>query len=77
MAESTDINIDANPYGVITSKGYPTWEEYASYTRKLVSLNPYKAIRVYVTDMDIEDEDSITGECTLAYLQLNDGVIAV
>ena len=55
LSTSGDFSVDAFPHGVVTSPGYPEWEELANYQRSLVTLNPYKAIRLYVTDMDIED----------------------
>ncbi len=61
MCDNLDIDVDINPYGIITSRNYPQWEPDVECERRLVSRNPNKAIKFYVTDIDIEDEKFSTG----------------
>ena len=66
------VNVDKYPTGIITSKNYPVWEEFSNYTLNLVSENPEKAIRLYVTDMFMEEHNK---RCDAGYLELDDKVI--
>ena len=74
--DSNGFSIDLAdiPSGVIKSEGYATWKEKVQATGKFLSEDPSKAIRFYITDMDIEDADFSTNECRGSYLELNDKV---
>lgn len=65
------INADNYQYGIIKSRSYPTWEENMDMKKEIVSQNPNKAIKFYLTDIDITDEIYQTG-CTTDYIELSD-----
>ena len=69
-ANTLEIDVDKYPNGIITSENYPAWEEQTNYTVNLVSSNPNKFIKFYLTDMFIEDNK----ECDKAYLEFDDKV---
>lgn len=74
MSDNSNIDADNNQYGVITSRNYPKWEQYADFTRKIASRNPNKVIRFYITDIDIEDPTNFDYECQTGFLELTDGL---
>lgn len=71
-SDSSTIDADNNPFGLVLSQNYPTWEANSNHARVIRSQNPNKAIRFYITDIDIEDPSG--GRCLKASLDLNDGV---
>ena len=66
------INADVIPYGVITSSNYPGWKENSNFQTTIKTNNPYKAVRIYFTDIDIEDP--INNICSKGFLEVDDGV---
>ena len=60
QCDLTDIDVDNNPFGVITSRNYPKWEPNVDCVRRLITRNPSKTIKFYITDIDIEDEQMST-----------------
>ena len=73
MSDNSNIDADNNQYGVLTSRNYPQWEEYADFTKKIVSRNPGKVIRFYITDIDIEGAENLNGDCVNSFVELSDG----
>lgn len=73
IGDSNNIDLDNNPYGLITSENYPNWQKEVIHHRSLVSRNPNKGIKFYLTDIDIKDSNYLTKECDeFEYLMLDD-----
>lgn len=68
------LDLDEKLFGVITSKKYPEWEPAVEYTMKLITRDPTKAMRIYVVDLNIEDDTIYNPDCSNTRLQFNDGV---
>lgn len=67
--DTLNVDVDKYPSGIIKSKNYPVWEELSNYAMKLVSQDPNKAIKFYVTDMFIEE---FSDKCDTAFLEFSD-----
>lgn len=62
MCETTYINADTVAYGVLTSRKYPTWEANVNCVLKIQSSNPNKALKFYITEIDIDESNFYTDE---------------
>lgn len=58
ICEIPSINADLNPNGIILSKNYPTptIDINSQCSIKLLSSNTNKAFKIYITDIELEDE---------------------
>ncbi len=69
---SAPIDADNNRFGLLYNQNYPKWQPNYDFSRRIISQDKNKAIRFYITDIDIEDP--VKQECSLAFVELNDGV---
>jgi len=52
---SAPIDADNNRFGLLYNQNYPKWEPNYDFSRRIISQDKNKAIRFYITDIDIED----------------------
>lgn len=54
MCTNSIVNADSVKYGLVTSKTYQTIDKNADCTMNIVSNDPFKAIKFYITDIAIK-----------------------
>jgi hypothetical protein len=57
MCTTNNVDGNANPNGIITSKSYPQAEANADCVTTFTTNNPNKVFRFYVTDINIDTAD--------------------
>ena len=72
IREELAISLDQSPFGILTSDGYPKYEEGVTDETRLVTLDLTKSIRVIVTDLLIGD--TMDSGCLEGVLQVDDGL---
>ena len=64
ICDTGDISAEVGDYGIVTSSNYPNWEPSVNCGKRIVTFSG-NLIRLYFTDINIDQKDSQTFEYNL------------